>query len=202
MERIKTIIIDDEPEAINRLRRLLKHFTEIEIIENDTDPVSGTEKIIDYKPDLVFMDVEMPGRSGFEVIEIVAQKGFQPKYIITTGYDHYMLKAIRAQAFDYLIKPIDIDELREMIERFLTGHKSKKEQFDCHLQILATKKGLTQREAEILPYLLKGQTSESIAESLFISKNTVDTHRKQILHKLNVKSTSELIYKISSNLIF
>lgn len=200
MERIKTILIDDEPEAINRLRRLLKHFTEIEIIENDTDPLSGTEKIIVYKPDLVFIDVEMPGRSGFEVIEIVAQKGVKPKYIITTGYDHYMLKAIRAQAFDYLIKPIDVDELKEMLDRFIHEHKSKKEQLESNIHVLAKEKGLTQREAEILPYLLKGQTSESIAESLFISKNTVDTHRRRILHKFNIKSTSELIYKLTSDL--
>ena len=197
----KNHIIDDEPEAINRLRRLLNHFDNIEIVDTETDPQFGILKVIENKPDLVFLDVEMPGKSGFEVIEEVSAAGFKPKYIITTGYEQYMLKAIRAQAFDYLIKPVDIDELKDLIIRFSKEHRSAREQLETTLQQLADTNGLTEREKEILPYMINGQTSDRIAAALYISKNTVDTHRRKILHKLRVKSTAELIAKLSSGQI-
>lgn len=194
---INVILIDDEPEAISRLNRLLTLFKEISILASATDPDQGIQKIMELQPDLVFMDVEMPGKSGFDVIEAVTAKGFRPKYIITTGYDHYILKALRSQAFDYLIKPVDVDELREMLKRFSQEQKSKKEKLESYLQSLANENGLSKRETEVLPYLLKGQQSQEIAESLFISKNTADTHRRSILHKLGMKDTKELMYKIN-----
>lgn len=111
---MNVILIDDEPDAIESLSIMLKEFAEgINIVGTASSAIEGIKLINTKKPDLVFLDIEMPHASGFDVLEGVVKRNFQ--VIFTTAYDHYAIKAIKANAIDYLMKPIDIDELNKAI---------------------------------------------------------------------------------------
>jgi DNA-binding NarL/FixJ family response regulator len=197
MKPIRTIIVDDEPGAVNRLMRLLKMFSEMELVASCTFAAKSVDLILQQRPEVVFLDVEMPVMSGFEVIHKVEESHFHPLYIIITAYNHYTKTAIKKQVFDYLEKPVDFDELKETLERLRLAIQKPSdwiENLNFSPQVMAS---LTTREAEMLPYMLKGLTSRDIADQLYLSKHTIDTYRRQILHKLEASNTAELIYKLS-----
>lgn len=114
---IRALIVDDEKDAVKGLTELIKAFcNNIEII-GTANSLKEAKIIIDkQKPDLVFLDVEMPGGTGFELLEAYPEKQF--KVIFTTAYDKHALQAIKVSPVDYLIKPIDPDLLLESIERY------------------------------------------------------------------------------------
>ncbi|MCH2234897.1 MAG: LytTR family DNA-binding domain-containing protein [Crocinitomicaceae bacterium] len=113
---IKAVIIDDIPEAIAVLKSDLENYcAEIEVIGDANGVVSGAKLIKDLKPDLVFLDIQMPDGSGFDLLEILEDKDF--KLIFTTASDEYAVKAFKFSAVDYLLKPIDPDELMDAVSR-------------------------------------------------------------------------------------
>ena len=187
---IKCIIIDDEIEACDRLQSLLEKIPNISVITAETKVETGIKKVIAYSPDIVFLDVEMPKENGFEVVKEIRAKNVFPTFIFVSGYNQYAIKAIRSAAFDYLLKPVDIDELNETVVRYCNAQKEKLE--IILPQKLKTQYSLTDREIEIVKLLMKGKSSGEIGELLFISKNTVDTHRRNILEKTGLKTTAEL----------
>lgn len=114
---IQTIIIDDEADARKALSRLLeKYCPEVEVIAQCTSGQEGLVAIQQHQPELVFLDVQMPHMTGFELLETLGNPPFS--VIFTTAYDTYAIKAIKFSALDYLLKPIDIDDLRAAIRRF------------------------------------------------------------------------------------
>lgn len=121
---IRTIIIDDEKSGAEVLQLLLQQncpSIQILAIENTAD--NGIKSILELKPDLVFLDIEMPSATGFDVIN--ATKLVNYEVVFTTAYEHYAIKAFKTKAVDYLLKPIDIDELKMAVakveERFNVG---------------------------------------------------------------------------------
>ncbi len=192
MKKIKCIVVDDEKEARDRFEYLLSKFEEINIIATEGNPDIAIEKIMQQKPDIVFLDIEMPKKNGFDVVKEVRENNFDPVFIFVTGYNQYAIKAIKKEAFDYLLKPIDIDELKETIERYKNGQKIAVDtKLNGISQTILIQ--LSEREKEIIRLIVQGKTSKEIAEFLCISKNTVDTHRRSILNKTKLKSSSELI---------
>ena len=121
---------------------------------------------------------------------------FFPLLFLLPDYNQYAIKAIRNAAFDYLLKPVDIDELKEAIIRFGVSQNEQSKKFLPSK--LKKEYNLTDREIEIVNYLLEGKSSAEIAEKLFLSKHTVDTHRRNIIEKMRLKSTNELLSKISN----
>lgn len=111
---IKTIIIDDERLARNELKKLLIEFPEIEIIGEAANADEGIEKIEALQPDLVFLDIQMPGKTGFDML---AELDKVPDIIFTTAYDEYALKAFEVNALDYLLKPIEPKRLEDAIQK-------------------------------------------------------------------------------------
>lgn len=183
---IKVILLDDEQRALNRLKLLLKNFQEIEILDQFQDPDLAISEIVKCNPDLVFLDIEMPNTSGLEVAEELNKHFLDSKYVFITSHEHYAMKAIKNNAFDYLLKPVAIDELKKTIDRFKIKHLSN----------------LTKREFEIISLIAKGLNSQQIGEKLFLSRHTIDTHRRMILDKTSCKNSAELIgYAIKSNII-
>ncbi|RZK52597.1 MAG: response regulator [Pedobacter sp.] len=110
----KTIIIDDEQLARQRIKRLLKEYDEIEIIDEAENGEEGLEKIECLRPDLIFLDIEMPILNGFEML---AKLKHQPKIVFTTAYDQYAIKAFEEGSIDYLLKPIEIERLDKTIKK-------------------------------------------------------------------------------------
>lgn len=116
---IKAIIIDDEMHCRKTLSILLKEYCpDVQILAQCSDGESGIEAIKKNKPDLVFLDIEMPHMNGFEMLEKFPQIPFA--VIFTTGYDQYAIKAFRFSALDYLLKPIVHEELKKAIEKVKT----------------------------------------------------------------------------------
>lgn len=113
---MKALIIDDERLARTELRRLLEPFKEIEIVGEAVNANEAFEKIAKLNPDLIFLDIQMPGKSGFDMLEELDKV---PKVIFTTAYDEYALKAFEYNALDYLLKPIETKRLEEAIRKIV-----------------------------------------------------------------------------------
>ncbi len=117
---MKTIIIDDERLARTELKRLLEPFKEIEVVAEAVNVDDAVEKISQFEPELIFLDIQMPGKSGFDLLEILDKA---PKVIFTTAYDEYALKAFEYNALDYLLKPIEPKRLEESVRKLIEGSK-------------------------------------------------------------------------------
>jgi two-component system, LytTR family, response regulator len=115
---IKALIIDDEPSAIKTLTLLLSHYVpEITELKSTNDPHDGLRLLKTWQPDLLFLDIQMPLMTGFGLLKQLPEINFN--IIFTTAHDQYAIEAIRFSALDYLMKPIDGDELQQAIKRYM-----------------------------------------------------------------------------------
>jgi two-component system LytT family response regulator len=115
----KVIIIDDEPLARSLVKRHLAKHAEFEIIDECGDGFEASKSIIKNNPDLIFLDIQMPRISGFELLEILENP---PAVIFTTAFDEFALKAFESNAIDYLLKPFSSERFDKAISKFLTMH--------------------------------------------------------------------------------
>ena len=114
MKRLRALVVDDEPLARKRLRELLADFKHVDVVGEAVDASSAVKAVDEMRPDLVFLDVEMPGGSGLDVLERIDH---DPAVIFTTAYDRYAVAAFELQAVDYLLKPFGRDRLARALER-------------------------------------------------------------------------------------
>src|SRR4051812_26300093 len=114
--KIRTLIVDDEPLARERIRTLLEKETEIDVIGECDNGASAVETIRNETPDLVFLDVQMPERDGFEVLEGI-KGGQMPAIIFVTAHDKFALQAFEVHAVDYLLKPFDRERFNTALRR-------------------------------------------------------------------------------------
>lgn len=113
---LRAIIIDDEENSSNALKEKLHHyFPEVQVISICSSAEQGIAAINSLKPDMIFLDIEMPRMNGFAMLQQVTNRNFEIVFI--TAYDHYAIKAIRFSALDYLVKPVEIEELGQAIQR-------------------------------------------------------------------------------------
>ncbi len=133
MKTFRTIIIDDERLAREELKSLLKDYHEIEIIDEAKNGEEGIQKIKEHKPDLLFLDINMPGLNGFEMIKHLEEI---PRVIFVTAYDEYALKAFEVSALDYILKPVDPERLKEGIQKLT----SNEDDFVSSQQLVITRK--------------------------------------------------------------
>lgn len=122
---IRTVIIDDETNARNTLKSLLQAIdTPLEIVGEGDDVASAKKVIEGEQPDLVFLDIQLKTGTGFDVLQQLTD--FNGEIIFVTAYDNYAIKAFQMAAFGYLLKPLQINELKEVTNRFINEFKSKK----------------------------------------------------------------------------
>lgn len=112
--KIRTLLVDDEDPARDALRRELQSFADIRIVGEASNGIDAVERIADLRPDLVFLDIEMPGFDGFEVVRQLTDP---PAIIFATAYDEYAVRAFEARAIDYLLKPVQPERLARALER-------------------------------------------------------------------------------------
>jgi two-component system LytT family response regulator len=110
----RAIIIDDERLARNELKKLLHEFPEVEVIDEAANASEGIEKIESLNPDLIFLDIQMPGKTGFDML---AELDRAPHVIFITAYDEYALKAFEVNALDYLMKPVEPKRLADALQK-------------------------------------------------------------------------------------
>lgn len=129
MKEYKTLIIDDERLAREELKSILKEFPEIEIIGEAQNGEEAIELIRKTKPDLLFLDINMPGMSGFDLLKKLESI---PRVIFVTAYDEYALKAFEVNALDYLLKPVETNRLNEAIDKLKLSDENEFESSLVH----------------------------------------------------------------------
>ena len=124
---ISAILVDDEKLASDELAYLLKEFPDVEVIASAANGLEAVKLIADLEPDLVFLDVQMPGLDGMGVIRKLREQGVPPPYfVMATAYDQYAVEAFRLEALDYLLKPVERDRLLIAVERARRGIAERK----------------------------------------------------------------------------
>jgi two-component system, LytTR family, response regulator len=139
----RTIIIDDERLARNELKKLLQDFGEIEVIDEAANVQEGIDKIEQHNPDLIFLDIQMPGKTGFDLLEELERA---PKVIFTTAYDEFALKAFEVNALDYLLKPVEPRRLSDAIQKL---HQEESREPSMNGNGVATRNGLLGEEDQV-----------------------------------------------------
>jgi two-component system LytT family response regulator len=145
---LNAILVDDEESSLSSLReKILRHCPQVNIIAACGSAQSAIEKIDTLQPDLIFLDIEMPVMNGFLMLQQLQFKDFE--LIFTTAYGHYAIKAIRFSALDYLMKPIDIEELKMAVKKAedKKEHKNTQQQIGLLLENMLPKKNTYQRIA-------------------------------------------------------
>jgi two-component system LytT family response regulator len=184
MSQIKAIIVDDEERARNILKNLIiKYCPEIEVLASFDDVPSAVEGVKKHQPDLVFLDVEMPQYAGYEIVNFFEHVPFD--IIFVTAYDHYALKAFEVSAIDYLLKPVEIDRLKDSVQRIIKRKETSNNQAIEHLKktlsenkfssILVSKNNFQHRVELVDIIAFEAQESYSIIhtkkEKFLVSKN-------------------------------
>src|SRR5436190_128330 len=118
---IKAILIDDEPLARSIVREYLQAHADIEIMQECNDGFEGVKAIAQHKPDLIFLDIQMPKINGFEMLELIEQP---PSVIFTTAFDEYAMKAFEAHAVDYLLKPFSKERFEKALQKWHQGRQT------------------------------------------------------------------------------
>ncbi len=146
---VKAVIIDDEPNSRELLQNMLQNYCkDVEVVGEGLDVESGIDVIRDLQPELVFLDIEMPGGDGFKILDAFTDAEVNFKVIFVTGYDQYAIKAIRYAALDFLLKPLNLSELQTAIIRARELVYEQRENFRfLHYQ-------MTQRESSIRKLML------------------------------------------------
>jgi two-component system LytT family response regulator len=123
---MKAILIDDENKARRLLEALLQDVCpEITAIYQASDLVSGVKLIREQQPDIVFLDIEMPNHSGLQILELFDGKDVNFQIIFVTAYSQYAIEAFKLSAIDYLLKPLDVDEIKKAVDKVISIHEEK-----------------------------------------------------------------------------
>ena len=130
---MKAIIIDDERLARQELKNLLAPYPEIEIVGEANNAETAIESIKQLKPDVIFLDIQMPGKNGFELLEEISGV---PEVVFVTAYDEYAIRAFEVNALDYLLKPVQPSRLAETVKKILNKDTSEKNELKEQTQPL------------------------------------------------------------------
>ena len=212
MQKIKLLICDDHQIFIDGLKFGIQDHPRIELIGEALTGQSVLDQLqAGLQPDVVLLDVEMPGLKGPEVTELIKKNYASIRVIGLTMHDGAKTigKMTKVGVDGYLLKNNKLDEILQAIEAVHEGQKyfkgivlNKIIEFSNADQSVDSSELLTRRELEILQLLAKGKQTTEIADALYISIHTVNSHRKNMIKKLNLRNTAELIsFSYQNNLI-
>ena len=207
METKKTILVaDDHPVVREGIVNVVKHVPSFEIIHESGDGVDAIQCIRDFHPDVVLLDISMPGMSGIDVIRQARKEHISSDFVILTMYDDeaYFEEAMDLGVKGYLLKENALTDLENCLKSILAGKFYISPSLSGFLvknnqntkTLLAKTPGLanlTKTERKILTLLSDNKTSKKIAEAMFISVRTVQNHRNNICQKLNLRGHHSLL---------
>ena len=215
MEPIRILIADDHAVMRAGLRLLLNGQEDMQVVDEAGDGWQTVEKAVALKPDIVLLDITMPGLSGLEAARQIRQRAPEVKLLVLTMHDDeaYLRQFLQIGATGYIVKKAADTELVDAIRAVHRGesfiHPSlTRVLIDRYLQQPPPVKAkesveeLTPRETEVLRLVAQGYTSQQVAEQLSISVNTVETHRAHIMEKLGLRGRAQLVrYAIARGLL-
>ena len=203
MNEIKLIIADDHELFRKGLAELLRKHDDIQIVKSVADGLEFMELVnSQFDADIVLLDITMPNMDGFEVLKQLKASNSDIKPIVISMHNdgNYIAKCAKMGAYGYLLKNTDEAELILAIRSVNNGKKyfsaEISEKMINFMSAQSTSENvLSNKETEVLGLISKGLTTKEIAAKLFVSSRTIETHRANILKKLEVKNTAELIKK-------
>lgn len=169
MSTLKTIIVDDEKLARRGLALRLKDIPQVEIIAECANGQDALKAIAEYTPDLVFLDIQMPGMDGFEMV-CELQADIMPMIVFVTAFDKYAVEAFKIHAVDYMLKPIEAERLREAVERAVNRH-AQRDSTDIKEQLMELMQGMPGKgvgQSVVQPVAKDKEASQSWPERLTI----------------------------------
>jgi len=194
MGKIKAILIDDEAGAREVLNNLLTRFCkDVEIVAEANNLMLGVEKIKEFKPDVVFLDIQMPKYAGYEIVNFIDNIDFS--IVFVTAYDKYALKAFDVSALDYILKPIDVDRLKTSVKKVSEKQHVKIAQEQYSL----LNETITQKKISKITITDKGENLFiNIEDILAIEGQSAYckiylTNKKQYILSRNLKQTAALL---------
>ncbi len=197
MERVRVLIVDDHTVVRRGLRKILESTPEIEVVGEVGDGSQAVTEAEQLHPDVVLMDVSLPGLNGIEAARRIkaTTPGARVLMLSMHADEQYVRQSISAGAKGYLLKDADDQDLVEAVIALCHGET----RYSGTLSRAVTAEGsrapdvLSPREREVLAMICSGRTNREVAEELGLSVNTVETHRKHIIDKLDLHSTAELV---------
>ena len=216
MSVIKILVADDHAMIRDGVRYLIQDEVDIELIGEAVDGEDALEKIGELQPDLAIIDINMPNMNGLELIARLREDQPDVRIMVFSIHDEeeYILKSIKFGAHGYMLKDAEREEFLEGIRTIAGGGKffgknteklllqSYISKLEAPQEELNPSNKLTKREKEILSLVAQGLKSKAIGEKLYISARTVDNHRGNIMQKLEIHSTAELVsFAIKNDII-
>ena len=204
MEKIKIIVVDDHPMVIEGMKAMLNQIRYVELCATASNAYEAMEKVKENQPDLVITDINMPEISGVELTSKLKKEFPNLKIIGMSTFNErsYISQMIQNGADGFLVKSASKEEIETAISSVLDGKmylSSDAGISNSEQKQLKNQPTLTRREKEILTLISEGFTNPQIAEKLFISLYTVETHRKNLLSKFNTNNTASLIKIAATN---
>ena len=201
--QIKVAITDDHLLVINGIKTMLAPYNHITVVYETTDPEALLPALADHMPHVLLLDIQMPGHDGIEVCKLVSKQYPDIKVIALSSFmeTHYVKQMLRNGAAGYLLKNTDPETLLSAIEKVHTGEQFLDDSLKQNLlnEVLSGQRTsqyeipLTRREKEILKLIAEEHSNQEIADKLYISLRTVETHRLNLTQKLAVKNTAGLV---------
>ncbi len=213
-KQITIALVDDHMLVRNGIKSLLEEEKDLNVIAEGSNGYEAITIVDELKPDILIIDVRMPELNGIDAVQKIQEKGGSSKSIVLSMHDseEYILQSIKAGAFGYLLKDTDKKEFIKAIhtvhsgEKYFSGdisniivsnllQKADAPKATKHTSPKADPFGLTKKEKQILKLILTGKTNSEISAILQNSKRTIETHRFNLMKKMNVKNLIELSAK-------
>jgi DNA-binding NarL/FixJ family response regulator len=202
---VRVVVVDDEPMVCAHLRTILGSSGDIEVVEEAHDGAAGVEAVVRSRPDLVLMDLRMPGTDGLTAIERISELASPPAVVVLTTFDadQYVLRALRAGAAGFLVKSTPPEDLIGLVRVAAEGHtvlspvaarRLIAASADSHSARDRARKlagSLTERETEVLACLGEGLSNAQIAKRLYLSEATIKGYVSRMLVKLDCANRTQ-----------
>lgn len=208
------VLADDHPVVRRGLRSLLEGEADLQVIGEAGDGIEAVRLTERLKPDVILVDLMMPGMTGLEVTRQIVSRVPRTQVVVLSMYDSdaYVREAVRGGASGYVLKEASPSDLVDAIRAVATGHRYlsptlSQRAVEAYVEgaraaAPAPHETLSTREREVLKLAAEGRTSQEIAERLYLSPRTVETHRASLLRKLGLRSQTDLIrYAIRQGLL-
>jgi two-component system, NarL family, response regulator len=193
---ISVLIADDHPVVREGLAAIFKSQKDIKVVAQATNGEEALELCNEHSPDVLLLDLRMPKKDGLQVItELTARRPSRPRVIVMTTYESEedIRRALKAGAKGYLVKGTTPREIRESVRRVAAGESLLPGAIASKLAESMVHPELSERERQVLQYIANGRSNKEIGQILYISENTVKTHVKSILTKLDAMGRTEAI---------
>lgn len=189
------LVIEDHAVVQLGISTLLSTCSGIDLIDKASSGAEALEKFSTLHFDMLLLDVELPDISGFDLLVRLRKQSPLVRVLFYSMHDEYWVvtQMLQAEADGIVMKSDRLDELRTAVEAVVAGDKYYSKEFGKYVAEYESQDGLTTQELKVLRHIADGMTSQQIAESLFVSLNTVEFHRRRIMRKMGVQNMAELI---------